>query len=283
MLGGRAASRPSEGDVLAALARRDSDATPSSAGESRKKKRRRGSPEPARRSGSSSGPASRSRPEPGGDDDGDDEGESVTMLKLKAVEGPFRGVKFEIDPAGASVGRMQIATPTFARKLHEVRVFNCLHFPPFFTRFRLNHRRSQLHLPDNDVSRKHAKIEFSSATDCYVIRDLNSTNGVKVNGEKIAAYEEASLKKGDRLELGQSVFEVRLKQATVFAWEREKATRRELAHRKAEVKVPRLTREERAAIPRRDVPMDSLTKGSASRILGLPAGCKQTLQASTAT
>ena len=89
------------------------------------------------------------------------------------------------------------------------------------------------------MSRKHAKIEFSAATGRYVIRDLNSTNGVKVNGEKILAYEEAALKKGDRLQLGQSVFEVRLKQATVYAWEREKASRREDAHRKAEVKVSR--------------------------------------------
>jgi len=58
------------------------------------------------------------------------------MLKLKAITGPFTGVKFEIDPNGAKVGRMAIPTPTYLRK------------------------RQELHLPDNDVSRSHAQIEW---------------------------------------------------------------------------------------------------------------------------
>eukprot|EP01046_Picozoa_sp_COSAG06_P074742 COSAG06_NODE_23009_length_705_cov_1.506601_1_plen_226_part_01 len=223
-------ARPSEGSVLAALAARDADRGPSE----RKRRRVPESEEERRRQR-----RKQQRAGPGSDaEDEGDEGQRVTMLKLKAVEGPFRGVKFEIDPDGAKVGRMAIPTPTFAKKIHE------------------------LHLPDNDVSRKHAKIEWDDAAGAYRIRDLNSTNGVRVNGVRIAAYAEAALAAGDRLELGQSVFDVRTKQATVYKWQKRLASRREVAHRKAEVKVPRLSREERAAIPRREVALSALTPQS---------------------
>jgi pSer/pThr/pTyr-binding forkhead associated (FHA) protein len=52
-------------------------------------------------------------------------------------------------------------------------------------------------LEDPSVSHEHALIEVGS--DGFGIRDLDSTNGVLVNGETIIAIE---LEHGDRIELG---------------------------------------------------------------------------------
>ena len=38
---------------------------------------------------------------------------------------------------------------------------------------------------EGDISRQHAEINFDPATNMYTIRDLNSTNGVTLNGQKI--------------------------------------------------------------------------------------------------
>lgn len=51
---------------------------------------------------------------------------------------------------------------------------------------------------DANVSRRHAEIRPSGAN--WVVRDLGSTNGVKVNGRRIDAAQ--SLRSGDTLELG---------------------------------------------------------------------------------
>lgn len=61
-------------------------------------------------------------------------------------------------------------------------------------------------LEDANVSRHHAELRPSGGS--WVVRDLGSTNGVKVNGRRIASPE--SLKSGDQLELGTSrlVFEL---------------------------------------------------------------------------
>jgi len=55
-------------------------------------------------------------------------------------------------------------------------------------------------LVDGDVSRRHAKIEFRSGD--YVVRDLDSTNGVFVNNRKA---KEATLQPGDLLRLGKVI------------------------------------------------------------------------------
>lgn len=52
-------------------------------------------------------------------------------------------------------------------------------------------------IDDPTMSRQHAALEI--ATDGVHARDLGSTNGVRVNGERVAA---ASLAHGDCLELG---------------------------------------------------------------------------------
>jgi hypothetical protein len=61
-------------------------------------------------------------------------------------------------------------------------------------------------LEDPNVSRRHAEIRPSGGS--WIVRDLGSTNGVKVNGRRITGAQ--SLKRGDAVELGTArlVFEL---------------------------------------------------------------------------
>ncbi|HVM19549.1 MAG TPA: FHA domain-containing protein, partial [Egibacteraceae bacterium] len=52
-------------------------------------------------------------------------------------------------------------------------------------------------LDDPSVSRRHARIQRRAGT--WTIEDLGSTNGLKVNGERV---QQADLADGDRLQLG---------------------------------------------------------------------------------
>lgn len=59
--------------------------------------------------------------------------------------------------------------------------------------------RNDVDIPDKPVSRRHAEIHFDDGA--YRIRDLGSRNGVKIDGQRIAA-EGAVLRDGVRVELG---------------------------------------------------------------------------------
>ena len=56
-------------------------------------------------------------------------------------------------------------------------------------------------LPDTGVSRRHGEL-LLQPTGRHVYRDLGSTNGSRVNGRKV---HEATLRDGDRIEVGRSV------------------------------------------------------------------------------
>jgi len=58
---------------------------------------------------------------------------------------------------------------------------------------------TDLVLRDSDVSRRHAIIEVFDATQVY-LRDLNSTNGCRVNGSKVVS---ARLQNGDEIRIGR--------------------------------------------------------------------------------
>lgn len=63
-------------------------------------------------------------------------------------------------------------------------------------------------LPDvNGLSRRHADITV--AGDYCELRDLGSTNGVVVNGMRLAPHSPVVLRRGDRLQLGDELFELR--------------------------------------------------------------------------
>jgi hypothetical protein len=59
-------------------------------------------------------------------------------------------------------------------------------------------------LPDDSVSRRHAEIALRGGI--CVIRDLGSCNGTYVNGR---AVQRARLRRGDELQLGETVIRVR--------------------------------------------------------------------------
>ena len=59
-------------------------------------------------------------------------------------------------------------------------------------------READVVVDDPNVSRKHAEVRPSGGS--WIVRDLGSTNGVKVNGRRIQGPQ--SLKRGDVIELG---------------------------------------------------------------------------------
>jgi hypothetical protein len=61
-------------------------------------------------------------------------------------------------------------------------------------------RECDVVLSDQNVSRKHAEVRPSGGK--WIVKDLGSTNGVKVNGRRIQGAQ--SLKPGDTIELGTS-------------------------------------------------------------------------------
>ena len=61
-------------------------------------------------------------------------------------------------------------------------------------------RECDVVLADQNVSRKHAEVRPSGGK--WIVKDLGSTNGVKVNGRRINGPQ--SLKPGDTIELGTS-------------------------------------------------------------------------------
>jgi len=68
---------------------------------------------------------------------------------------------------------------------------------------------------DDAISRFHARVDFDSIAGTHVVVDLRSTNGVFVNGQRIAAQPASTgLRAGDRIEIGGThqvvlIYEVR--------------------------------------------------------------------------
>jgi Protein of unknown function (DUF3662)/FHA domain len=61
-------------------------------------------------------------------------------------------------------------------------------------------RDCDVQLQDQNVSRHHAEVRPSGGS--WIVRDLGSTNGIKVNGRRVQGPQ--SLKRGDTIELGTS-------------------------------------------------------------------------------
>jgi hypothetical protein len=66
-------------------------------------------------------------------------------------------------------------------------------------------RESDIFLEDLAVSRLHASIE-SIGNGNYVLKDEGSANGTKLNGQMVNKYQTYTLREGDRIQLGQTVF-----------------------------------------------------------------------------
>lgn len=112
------------------------------------------------------------------------------------------GMKESGESSGGSIPKIQVVL--VARKAPEgVSQVNCT--GPKTT---LGRKDVDVRLNDLDLSRKHSCIEIVGGTKAFV-RDLASTNGTFVNGNKVT-YQE--LKQGDLIQVGQSVFEVQIQE-----------------------------------------------------------------------
>ncbi len=58
-------------------------------------------------------------------------------------------------------------------------------------------------LLDEGISREHALILFDEDGPDYIVEDLQSTNGTKVNGKRVRS---AALAEGDEIQIGQTIF-----------------------------------------------------------------------------
>ena len=61
----------------------------------------------------------------------------------------------------------------------------------------------ELALRDGSISRRHCQIERDDDTGRYLLRDLGSTNGTRVNGTRVEAV--VPLAEGDKIFLGSTV------------------------------------------------------------------------------
>ncbi len=69
-------------------------------------------------------------------------------------------------------------------------------------------------LLDESISREHAIVSVEEATGEYVLEDLQSTNGSKVNGKRIRS---STLAHGDEIEIGHTKFKFFLNGSPVWA------------------------------------------------------------------
>lgn len=72
------------------------------------------------------------------------------------------------------------------------------------------HRSCEIRLPLPDVSRRHCRLSFREQT--WIVFDLGSTNGIKVNGRRVA---QCRLVSGDQLGIGGFNFEVEMPEGIV--------------------------------------------------------------------
>jgi len=97
--------------------------------------------------------------------------ESVSGLgRLEILNGGFEGMTYDLSAEETVIGR----NPT-----------------------------TDITLLDEGISREHALILYDPDAPGYVIEDLQSTNGTKVNGKRIRS---APLNEGDEIQIGQTLF-----------------------------------------------------------------------------
>lgn len=101
---------------------------------------------------------------------GMDEGDSTLCGRLEILNGGFEGMTYELATEEVVIGR----NPT-----------------------------TDITLLDEGISREHALILFDDETPGYIIEDLQSTNGTKVNGKRVRS---TCLAEGDEIQIGETLF-----------------------------------------------------------------------------
>jgi pSer/pThr/pTyr-binding forkhead associated (FHA) protein len=67
-----------------------------------------------------------------------------------------------------------------------------------------------IRLPTNDVSRLHARVFWCEALRFWMLQDLESLNGTRVDGRRLEGPEQYPLCHGDRIQIGYFELEVLL-------------------------------------------------------------------------
>jgi VWFA-related protein len=80
------------------------------------------------------------------------------------------------------------------------RTFNVDQFP-----YVIGRSESTLTITDPNISRKHAQITRGDSPKVFFITDLNSSNGVRLNGQRISSNQMVQLNSGTEIELGPNV------------------------------------------------------------------------------
>lgn len=90
--------------------------------------------------------------------------------RLRIMNGGFEGMSYELDGREVVIGR----NPT-----------------------------TNITLLDEGISREHALIHFDEDVESYMVEDLASTNGTKLNGKRVRS---AALRENDEIQVGQTIF-----------------------------------------------------------------------------
>ncbi len=94
----------------------------------------------------------------------------AAQARLEILNGGFEGMAYDLGPGEVVIGR----NPT-----------------------------TDITLLDEGISREHALVVYDDDAAGYVIEDLASTNGTKVNGKRVRS---AALSEGDEIQIGQTLF-----------------------------------------------------------------------------
>ena len=71
--------------------------------------------------------------------------------------------------------------------------------------FVIGRTEGSLVIPEPNVSRRHAQISYDTASRAYLLTDLNSSNGTRLNGQRLATGQSAPLMNGAVIGLGPNV------------------------------------------------------------------------------
>lgn len=96
--------------------------------------------------------------------------DGLIRARLEILNGGFEGMTYDLSGAEVVIGR----NPT-----------------------------TDITLLDEGISREHALVLLDEDGSGYVIEDLQSTNGTKVNGKRVRS---AALVEGDQIQIGQTLF-----------------------------------------------------------------------------
>ena len=111
----------------------------------------------------------------------------MTIVTGKVVNGHIEVEDFEL-PDGAEV-QVYVRTGAYDLTAEEIVIGR--------------NPTTDITLLDEGISREHAVIHYDADAPGYVIEDLQSTNGTKLNGKRIRS---APLSEGDEIQIGQTMF-----------------------------------------------------------------------------